>query len=69
MTTTKKPWQDSIVAEIHAIRDHLAEQYGNDLTAYSTAAEAHCQALGFIIVENQHRIKQSETELIVTNHI
>lgn len=52
MTITKNAWHDPIVAEIHAIRDHLAEQYKNDLTAYSKAAEAHCHSLGFIMVEN-----------------
>ena len=43
---------DPIVAEIHAVREHLAEQYQNDLMAYSKAAEAHCRALGFTIIES-----------------
>lgn len=59
MTTTTVVYHDSIAAEIHAIRDRLAEQYNNDLTAYSKAAEAHCHSLGFTMVENS-RIKQSE---------
>jgi hypothetical protein len=47
-----EPNHDSIITEIHTIRVHLAEQYHNDLTAYSHAAESHCRALGFLIVES-----------------
>ncbi|MFZ1573899.1 MAG: hypothetical protein WAT36_01375, partial [Chromatiaceae bacterium] len=36
-----------IVAELHALRDQLAERFQNDLTAYSEAASAHCRTLGF----------------------
>ena len=46
------PWHDPIVTEIHATRERLAEQYHNDLVAYSQAAERHCRALGFRIVES-----------------
>ena len=46
---------DAIVNEIHAIRERLAEQYGNDLLAYSRAAESHCRDLGFKIVESPRR--------------
>lgn len=42
----------SIVAEIHAIREQLADQYQNDLAAYSKAAALHCQNLGFKIVDS-----------------
>ena len=52
---TTQPWHDSIVAEIHATRERLAEQYQNDLLAYSQAAESHCRALGFQIVESPRR--------------
>lgn len=43
---------DPIVEEIHATREQLAEQYHNDLVAYSQAAELHCQVLGFRIVKS-----------------
>ncbi len=46
---------DPIVAEIHAARERLAEQYRNDLLAYSKAAEAHCHALGFQFAESPRR--------------
>ena len=45
--TTAPAWRDPIVAELHALRDQLAERFQNDLTAYSEAASAHCLALGF----------------------
>ncbi len=47
-------WHDPVVAEIHATRERLAEQYHNDLLAYSKAAEARCRALGLHMVEDQH---------------
>ena len=52
---TTQPCHDSIVDEIHATRERLAEQYQNDLLAYSQAAESHCRALGFQIVESPRR--------------
>ncbi|MDD5298168.1 MAG: hypothetical protein PHU46_14760 [Rhodocyclaceae bacterium] len=52
------PWHDPVVAEIHAAREHLAEQYHSDLLAYSEAAVAHCHALGLNMAEDQHRITQ-----------
>jgi hypothetical protein len=52
---TTQLWHDTIVDEIHAIRERLAEQYHNDLLAYSQAAESHCRALGFRIVESPRR--------------
>lgn len=50
-TTT---WHDPVVAEIHATRERLADQYHNDLLAYSRAAEERCRALGLTMAENQH---------------
>ena len=47
-----QPWDDSIVAEIHATRERLAKQYRDDLIAYSQAADSHCRALGFHTVES-----------------
>ncbi|WP_310450491.1 hypothetical protein [Sulfuritalea sp.] len=51
------PWHDPIVAEIHAAREQLADQYHDDLLAYSKAAEARCQALGLTMAEDQHKTK------------
>ena len=51
-------WHDSVVAEIHATRERLAEHYHNDLRAYSEAAESHCRALGLNMVEDQHHAAQ-----------
>lgn len=48
------PWHDPVVAEIHATRERLADQYHNDLLAYSNAAEARCRALGLTMMEDQH---------------
>ncbi|MEF8756223.1 MAG: hypothetical protein V5B60_20190 [Accumulibacter sp.] len=53
--TATTGWQDPVVAEIHATRERLAEQYQHDLLAYSEAAEAHCRALGLIMAEDQRR--------------
>lgn len=61
---TTLPWHDPIVAEIHATRERLAEQYHGDLVAYSQAAETHCRALGFRIAESP-RLRPSAGE--VTN--
>jgi hypothetical protein len=60
-----QPHHDSIIAEIHAIRQHLAEQYHNDLVAYSQAAETHCRALGFQMVESPH-LPPSHSEMAKT---
>ncbi|MGH8557791.1 MAG: hypothetical protein ACRESZ_10095 [Methylococcales bacterium] len=38
-----------------ATRERLVEQYHNDLFAYSQAAESHCHALGFRIVDSPRR--------------
>ena len=57
--STAKAWHDSIVAEIHAVREKLAEKYHNDLLVYSRAAESHCRNLGFRFVESP-RSKTSE---------
>jgi len=57
---TGTTWHNPIVAEIHAARERLAEQYHSDLLAYSRAAESHCRALGFSIMEStdQQRIRR-----------
>lgn len=54
--TPTTAWHDPVVAEIHAAREHLAEQYHSDLLAYSEAALAHCHALGLNMVEDQHQV-------------
>ena len=61
VTNKTQPYHDSIIAEIHAIRQHFAEQYQNDLVAYSQAAETHCRTLGFQMVENP-RLPLSNSE-------
>lgn len=50
---TNTSWHDPVVAEIHAARERLAEQFNNDMLAYSKAAEARCRALGLNMVEEQ----------------
>ncbi|WP_295388707.1 hypothetical protein [uncultured Thiodictyon sp.] len=50
--TTTAVCRDPIVAELHAIREQLAQRFHNDLAAYSSAADAHCRELGFHIVES-----------------
>lgn len=57
---------DPVVAEIHAVREQLAEEYHGDLLAYSQAAEAHCHALGFRFVESPRRQAVQEVEPIVS---
>lgn len=52
MNDTSPLWHDPIVAEIHAIREQLMEQYHGDLVKLSQAAEAHSRALGFKIIES-----------------
>jgi hypothetical protein len=54
---------DPIVAEIHAARERLAEEYHNDLLAYSEAAEAHCHALGFRFAESPRRQAMQDAPL------
>jgi len=49
---TTQPLHDAILAEIHATREQLAEQYHDDLAAYSEAAVSHCLAMGFHIAES-----------------
>ena len=54
--------RDLIVEEIHATRERLASQFKNDLAAYSAAAEAHCRALGFQIIDDpKHRANAENT--------
>jgi len=58
------PWHDPVVAEIHAARERLADQYHNDLLAYSKAAEARCRALGLNMAEDQHLLAVSRASEI-----
>lgn len=53
---TPTPWHDPVVAEIHAARERLADQYHDDLLAYSNAAQARCRALGLIMAPD-HRLQ------------
>ncbi len=53
MTTAKPELQDTIVAEIHAIRQQLHDKYNGDLHAYSLAATANALALGFKFAESK----------------
>jgi hypothetical protein len=40
-------WQDPIVQELHALREHLVAKYQSDMHAYSEACVRHTNALGF----------------------
>ncbi len=64
--TTTPAWRDPIVAELHAIRDQLAERFQNDLTAYSEAASAHCLALGFRPVASLKDEESTTPDLVPT---
>ncbi len=57
---------DSIIIEIHTIREVLAKQYQNDLIAYSHATQEHCRNLGFHTVEsprNQNSLEETPIEV------
>ena len=58
--TTNQLHHDPVIAEIHAIREQLAQQYHNDLIAYSETAEAHCRAMGFTWAKSPREIKLGE---------
>jgi hypothetical protein len=62
MNATQPP-RDPIIREIHAIREHLAEQYQNDLIAYSQAANEHCRNLGFHTVKSP-RLQRGSGEIV-----
>jgi hypothetical protein len=62
---TIQAWDDPILAEIHATRERLAEQYQNDLTAYSQAAAAHCRALGLEMVESPRFMSRASQTVLV----
>lgn len=53
-------WHDPVVAELHATRERLANQYHNDLLAYSKAAEARCLALGLTILKDPQELKEAD---------
>jgi hypothetical protein len=64
--TTTPAWRDPIIAELHALRERLAERFHNDLAAYSETANAHCRALGFHIVQSPtDRVDGGENPRIV----
>ena len=64
--TTDTLWHDPVVAEIHVARDRLADQYHNDLRAYSLAAEARCRALGLVLEPDQHARDLQQTHVHVS---
>ncbi len=55
-TTIPAIWNDPIVAEIHAIRQKLHDEYNGDLHAYSLAATANALALGFKFAKSKASI-------------
>ena len=55
-------WHDPVVAELHETRERLANQYLNDLLAYSKAAEARCLALGLTILKDPQELKEADAE-------
>lgn len=57
---TTPVWRDPIVAEIHAIREQLAQRFHNDLAAYSRAADAHCRELGFHVLQSPTDVQLKE---------
>ncbi|MDP2751812.1 MAG: hypothetical protein Q8O31_04300 [Rhodocyclaceae bacterium] len=65
MNTNHPIWHDPIVAEIHATRDRLANQYQNDLVAYSKAAETHCRMLGFNVIEQDKHLRHTHVSNII----
>lgn len=48
-------WHDPVVAELHSVRERLAEEYHGDLAAYSAAAAEHCRELGLSIERDKMR--------------
>ena len=55
-------WHDPVVAELHATREHLTNQYHNDLLAYSKAAEARCRASGLMMLKDPKESKGADAE-------
>ncbi len=62
-------WHDPVVAEIHATRERLADQYRDDLLAYSKAAEARCRALGLTMVEVRRHAAQVDSAGLEIAHL
>lgn len=62
---TAAHWHDTIVAEIHATRQHLANEYNNDLQAYTVAAQARCRALGLTMVQDQRTVAPAPVAVAV----
>ena len=53
---------DPIVAEIHAIRQKLHDEYNGDLHAYSLAATANALALGFKLTKSKAILSAAAAE-------
>jgi len=62
LNTPHAIWQDPIVAEIHAIRQQLLDEFNGDLHAYSQAATANALALGFKFASSQ-QLKKTDVTL------
>jgi hypothetical protein len=58
--TTVPNCQDGIIAELHALRQSLAEKYDHNLDAYSQAAASHCLALGFEFTASPAQAKDNK---------
>ena len=53
---------DPIVAELHAIRQQLHDEYNGDLNAYSLAATANALALGFKFAKSKAAVSAAAAE-------
>ena len=51
-------WQDSIVQELHTLREQLVAKYQGDMHAYSEACVRHTKELGFTF-KTLDSVKQS----------
>jgi hypothetical protein len=47
LQATQPDWHDSIVQELHVVREKSVEKYQGNLHDYSVAARAHALELGF----------------------
>jgi hypothetical protein len=54
----KLVWHDPVVAEIHQIRNEIAEKYHHDLDAIAKAAEEKTRALGFTVASPEPRTER-----------
>jgi hypothetical protein len=46
--TQTVPWQDTIVQELHDLREQLVKQYNGDMHSYAQACERKVQSLGIV---------------------